>query len=144
MKRFRFLIVALGLFAVQGVFAVTLPSTSYSPYSSSSSYSEVQIYGSGTVITGSFNELGTATDVCTTEGEPGVPPEEGTCEECCSKYFGAKDPAGNLACVSSCEQGASLPLDAPLWFMLALAAAFAVMLSVAKHLAIRERAQKLA
>ncbi len=119
MRNLKFLILAFGLTITQGVFAVTLPSTSYSPYKSGDSYSEVQIYGNGTLITGSYDALGTAINVCTSS-EAGVPTEEDTCEECCRKYFGTKDPASNLACINSCEQGPSLPLSAPLWFALLL------------------------
>jgi len=123
---------ALGLMflMIQSAVAVTLPTTSYSPYSSGSDYSggssEV-VFGSGTIISGSFTSLGTVDpSVCTT---PGV--RRTDCEDCCDenvllpceKEQGKGVTCDNLytSCVNSCEQGGSLPLDGGLSILLTLA-----------------------
>ncbi len=132
MKILKFLIVALSIVAVQCAWAVTLPSTSYTPHSGGDGFSSQSVYGSGSLITGTFSALGdTDTGVCATE-TPDVPASGTSCEDCCESQSFADDDALYLECVNKCEQGASLPLDAPLWFMLALAsvgAAFTVILS---------------
>lgn len=130
MKRLKFLIVALGVFAAQGVFAVTLPSTSYYPHSSMDSYSSETAGTDFSIMRGDYLSLGAgeSPDVCAT-ATPGVPSGYGTCEDCCDNYF-PDDDSTYLQCVNACEQGASLPLDAPLWFMLVIA----VILSAAKNL----------
>ncbi len=134
MKILKFLIVALSIVAVQCAWAVTLPSTSYYPHSSTDSYSSGASGTDFSIMSGSYLSLGDGEsyDVCATK-TPGVPSGYGTCEDCCENYF-PDDDSTYLQCVNACEQGASLPLDAPLWFMLLLPAAF-VILSKANGLA---------
>ncbi|MDY6374191.1 MAG: hypothetical protein SPK91_07275 [Bacteroidales bacterium] len=126
MKRLKFLIVVLGLFTAQVMFAVTLPTTSYSEYYSSSDNvgGSVSIYGSGSVIEGSFQQLGDAAEKCPGDGNGKTtadPPE--FCSDCCAKAFPAPQFEDREQCVYACMRGPAVPLDAPLWFMLALAAA---------------------
>ncbi len=128
MKKLLFIgIVAL---MVQSLGAVTLPSTSYSPYAggSASTGTEQSLLTSGTMVTGSYVSLGDypSTDVCTTE-EPGVPPEGGSCEGCCDSNFNCTTDTECWSlyyqCVNSCEQGGSLPLDGGLSILLILSLA---------------------
>lgn len=119
MKNLKFLIMVCGIMIAQVVLAVTLPTTSYTPHSSGDSYSSESVYGGGSLIAGSFNTLGTEVDVCAS-ATPGVPSGYGTCEDCCDHYF-PDDESSYLQCVNACEQGPSLPIDAPLWFMLVIA-----------------------
>ena len=131
MKRLKFLIVVFGLIAAQGVFAVTLPSTSYTPYSGSDAFSSESAGGGLTMVKGAFDELGTVDPAASGKcvgASPGVPSSGATCSDCCITYYNcgsSSDPdcgSNFLSCINGCEQGPSLPLDAPLWFMLALAA----------------------
>lgn len=140
MKRLKFLIVALGLFATQGVFAVTLPSTSYTPYvcseSYTSSYSDehtdfrsfVGTYASLSSFDCSSQTTFDACNNCCIDKQ----------NECFAQCQGDEGCAADCAAqTSECQNncGRSLPLDAPLWFLLASI----VILSVAKTLTIYVR-----
>lgn len=118
MKNLKFLIMVCGIMIAQGVLAVTLPTSSYTPHSSGDSYSSESVYGGGSLIAGSFNTLGTEVDVCAS-ATPGVPSGYGTCEDCCDHYF-PDDESSYLQCVNACEQGPSLPLDGGLSILLVL------------------------
>lgn len=146
MKRLKFLIVVLGLFAVHGAVAVTLPSTSYSPSDMNGEYNNDAILYNNvdSRISGSFIALRAADETSCQTDDPGVPKSGSSCEDCCKTASGVEgcvdtcmaqegadidecqnscnESTGYKTCVNGCEQGASLPLDAPLWFMLALAA----------------------
>lgn len=130
MKRFKFLIVVLGLIATQGVFAVTLPTTSYTEYTSpTGGYDDNSISGVG-LPSSPFMQLGTISyDECTSMATFQL------CEQCCSNKVRdcysdptVTDKSECNTLSSECNNGCgrSLPLDAPLWFMLALAALGAV------------------
>lgn len=121
MKRLKFLIVALGVFAAQGVFAVTLPSTSYSEYYSPSDNvgGTVSIYGSGSMIEGSFQQLGDAAEKCPGDGNGKTtadPPE--FCSDCCAKAFPAPQYEEREQCVYACMRGPAVPLDGGLVMLL--------------------------
>ena len=132
MKNLRILIVlVLSVVASQMLLAVTLPGTSYTPYTSGGEgYSATEnVVGSGSLIKGSYLEqLGvTNYSECTNLTTFAA------CEQCCSnlviKCYESGKPMSECEALSSgCnnECGRSLPLDAPLWFMLALAAVGAV------------------
>ena len=125
MKRLKFLIVALGVFAAQGVFAVTLPSTSYNDHSSYVTVTDEYSVGGTLTQSGSFMQLGAISyDDCTS-----MPTFQG-CEQCCQQKaidcyndpsIPDKSECNTLSrdCNNGC--GRSLPLDAPLWFMLVIA-----------------------
>lgn len=125
MKRLKFLIVALGVFAAQGVFAVTLPSTSYSEYYSPSDNvgGTVSIYGSGSMIEGSFQQLGDAAEKCPGDGNGKTtadPPE--FCSDCCAREYPAPQYEAREQCVYACMRGPAVPLDGGLavFFLLSL------------------------
>ncbi len=132
MKILKFLILTFGLVAVQGMFAVQLPKTSYSDsYMLTGGDYDVSVYGSGSRITGNFFQLsdGEASEFSVCEGDgDGYTTGGDECSECCKSKFpvdSESDTEGlnkRAACISYCNQGPPLPLDAPLWFMLALAA----------------------
>ena len=134
MKRLKFLIVALGAFAAQGVFAVTLPSTSYNDHSSYVTVTDEYSVGGTLTQSGSFMQLGAISyDDCTS-----MPTFQG-CEQCCKqKVFDCysdpsitdKSECNTLSQNCNNDCGRSLPLDAPLWFLLV----GVVILSVAKNL----------
>ena len=143
MKQLRFLIIALGLTMAQVVLAVTLPSTSYQPYSVDTNYEGLGI-NVGTVNNSmTFSALGDGGswgDECARESSHDIL----ACQNCCADKFLSCCPGGEceedeyneckklqLSCANDC--GRSLPLDAPLWFVILSI----VMLSVAKHLAVR-------
>ncbi|MCQ2350655.1 MAG: hypothetical protein MJ003_01630 [Paludibacteraceae bacterium] len=130
MKKLLFIgIVAL---MVQSLGAVTLPSTSYSPYAGgSSSGTEQSLLSGGTMLTGSYSVLG-AYDECTKF-------DEGACESCCDSYLqhpcfeiclsqgGDPDTCASQCggqqvkeCKSACHGGGSLPLDGGLSILLVL------------------------
>ena len=130
MKTLKFLILALGLLAAQGVLAVQLPKTSYSEYYLPSGSEEISIYGSGSKITGNFAALGAGEtseySKCEGDGNGYAKIGDGntTCSACCADLIEIKSPADfdrREACVTYCQAGPPLPLDAPLWFMLLLA-----------------------
>lgn len=141
MKNLRILIVlVLSVVASQVVLAVTLPGTSYTPYTSGGEgYSATEnIVGSGSLIKGTYLEQLGETDYseCTSM------PTFAACEQCCSNlviqcYESGKSPSECESLSSSCNNscGRSLPLDAPLWFILMSV----VILSVAKNLIRRHR-----
>ncbi|MCQ2337259.1 MAG: hypothetical protein MJ010_08810 [Paludibacteraceae bacterium] len=134
MKKLLFLgIVAL---MVQSLGAVTLPSTSYSPYAgSTSSTGESFITDGGTMVSGSYNTLGSNgewDDECTGKI---VGTDKALCFECCSDK--AKECASecgtdiecltacannNASCSKACEAH-SLPLDGGLSILLLLSLA---------------------
>ena len=125
MKTLKFLILALGLIAAQGAVAVTLPSTSYNPYSGGGSSYEAE--PSGQLITlpsSSFRSLGAGEPVWCSDQTPGTT----ACSDCCYEaviacYSGGGEEsecdANNLECTRYCD-GHSLPLDAPLWALILL------------------------
>ena len=128
MKSLKFLIMFLGVLIAQGVMAVTLPSTSYTPYYQASGEESSSIYSSGSTITGNFLRLGDDGgdySDCTGDGNGYTADGSQTCAQCCAGLI----PAGSsedwmeqrAACVAYCEPGPALPLDAPLWFMLLIA-----------------------
>lgn len=136
MKKLLFIgIVAL---MVQSLGAVTLPSTSYSPYSASSPSDGSFITAGGTMVTGSYSSLGSGgyddPNICKGES-PDTPPagKGSSCEECCKTY--SYDPCKeaklsiaecaqyNYACTNSCQEGPSLPLDGGLSILLILSLA---------------------
>ncbi|MBO7368484.1 MAG: hypothetical protein J6U24_07820 [Paludibacteraceae bacterium] len=145
MKRVKFIIVALGLLAAQFVAAVTLPSTSYTPYAQGDDYSSSVTSPTGvTMVPSSYLQLGdfvydwSAAETCATD-YPGpenlslcqncVSGVEAGCEGMCTSYL-KTDPGKYKECLEWCGQqnlhyqgdcGRSLPLDAPLWFMLVIA-----------------------
>ena len=139
MKTLKFLILALGLIIAQGAVAVTLPSTSYSPYSIGGVYEAEPSGQMVTLPSSAFSSLG--------EGEPtwcaNQTPGTTACSDCCSEaviacYSSGEEEsvcdANNLECTRYCD-GHSLPLDAPLWFVVMSV----VILSVAKNLVRRYR-----
>ena len=122
----RNLILSILFWAVNAtIFAVTLPSSSYSGsfVGGADSY-EVQL-GTGTSMVGSTllssSGIDTDTSVCTEEGVQGSPSDCGICcynnvySDCISKGGTTKEcGALNTTCVQSCTQGTSLPLGTPL------------------------------
>lgn len=126
MKRLKFLIVVVAAFAAHGVWAVTLPTTSYNEYSSYVTTTEEYSVGGVSLPSSSFLQLGAIPyDDCTAMSTFQA------CEQCCSQKvrdcyndmsITDKSECNTLSteCNNSC--GRSLPLDAPLWFMIALAA----------------------
>ena len=131
MRKLKFIISVMAALAAQWAVAVTLPSSSYSPYSGSDASYDGAVY-SVTLPKSSFNALGTS-EWCSSE-TPGTD----ACENCCTDnvvacYGSGEEEAEcdrlNLECTRYCD-GGSLPLDAPLWFMLV----GAVILSAAKNL----------
>ena len=145
MKQLKFLIIALGLTIAQGVLAVTLPSTSYQPYNVATDY-EAEGFSVGNIKSNmNFSALaegGSWGDECAGAGSQEIL----ACQNCCLEKFYTCCPGG--ACdddeYNECKQlqrdcandcGRSLPLDAPLWFMLLSV----FILSVAKHLVVRMR-----
>ena len=140
MKRLKFLIcLVAAVLAAHGVKAVTLPSTSYSPYSSGSDgYDSYGAYSSGTsTVSGSYLKLSTDygyewTDHCA-ETYPGGENLQ-ACMACVESDWNAcyTECSGDDECMDWCDEqssiykdscGRSLPLDAPLWFMLLCPAA---------------------
>lgn len=137
---------ALGLMflMIQSAVAVTLPTTSYTPSYASEEFGTGSgvVFGSGTIVTGSYRSLGAIDpDVCTGSA-PGIPKSGTSCSNCCSTAAGLEscidacvnnggDPdeceescgasTGYDSCVSSCNAGPSLPLDGGLSILLALA-----------------------
>lgn len=142
MKRLKFLIVALGLIAAQGMFAVTLPTTSYKPASYVTD-DNVSSGMNGNLFSGSFLRLGSGEieTACLEEFPPETDPTGVACSQCCSDTYASVCPSGSCAdydqdfedCKTACV-ARSVPLDAPLWFMLALAA-----LGAAFSVALRKR-----
>ncbi|MBQ6732182.1 MAG: hypothetical protein IJR06_03575 [Paludibacteraceae bacterium] len=125
MKRLKFLILALGLFTAHVAFAVTLPTTSYTEYYSSSDNvsGSVSIYGSGSVIEGSFQQLGDAAEKCPGDGNGKTtadPPE--FCSDCCAREYPAPQYEAREQCVYACMRGPAVPLDGGLavFFLLSL------------------------
>lgn len=136
MKKLKFIISVMAALAAQWAVAVTLPSSSYTPYGGSDASYEAGAYYV-TLPSSSFIGLGTS-EWCSAE-TPGTE----ACENCCSEavtscYSSGEEEAEcdrlNLECTRYCD-GASLPLDAPLWFMVMSV----VILSVAKNLVRRYR-----
>lgn len=124
MNRLKFLILVAGLFAALRISAVTLPSSSYGGSGYTPSSSEVFSTSHGSTIKGSFFSLGDGhtTDDCVGD-DAGIPPTGGSCSVCCEDLFDPVDEEANYnECVDKCTKGPFLPLDAPLWYMLALAA----------------------
>ena len=125
MKRLKFLIVALGVFAAQGVFAVTLPSTSYNDHSSYVTVTDEYSVGGTLTQSGSFMQLGAIPyDDCTA-----IQTFQG-CEQCCQQKvlecyqnpsIPDKSECNTLSQNCNNDCGRSLPLDAPLWFLLVIA-----------------------
>ena len=135
MKKLLFIgIVAL---MVQSLGAVTLPSSSYSPYSGGGSESSEVVFGSGSMVTGSFSSLGGGMpsgyqeqfDACVS-----TYPEQGSVERmsCCeSVSTDCANACGSdyeciVACGSankSCVEAGSLPLDGGLSILLILSLA---------------------
>ncbi|MCQ2360955.1 MAG: hypothetical protein MJ009_05710 [Paludibacteraceae bacterium] len=127
MKKLLFIgIVAL---MVQSLGAVTLPSTSYSPYAGgSSSGTEQSLLSGGTMVSGSYSVLSEGDDPYTHVCDGAT-----DCEDCCynSAFLACLqaggDPnecgASNTKCVNSCEGGGSLPLDGGLSILLILSVA---------------------
>lgn len=129
--RLRLVLAVAALCSSAAMMAVTLPSTSYTPYSSDeTSYYGVE--GSFVTLSGSsFQSLGAS--VWCTDETPGT----SACEDCCYDAV--------IACYSSCSgddcsecdtnnkscrgycNGASLPLDGGLGLLLALSALGAVL-----------------
>lgn len=142
MKRLKFLILALGLIMAHGIFAVTLPSTSYTPYSGSDGSASEATGGGFSIVKGSYLQLADGDadySACEGDGNGYTKNNPGqTCADCCKSLIpgtSIADFESRAACVAYCEPGPALPLDAPLWYMLALAAlgsALAVTLRVAK------------
>ena len=138
MKKLKFLIVVLGLVAAQGVMAVTLPGSSYSPYTTEEQYnpqsvvpSGVRMTSGGLVSLGDYDDVYTWTDHCATD-YPG-PENIMACQNCVATDLSQCYTAcsGDSDCMDWCDEmnykyqgdcGRSLPLDAPMWFVLALAA----------------------
>ena len=147
MKRLKFLIVVLGVFATQGIFAVTLPTTSYSDgYYSNNSGNET-IFDSGTMIRGHYLQLGDGNDdysACEGDGNGYAKNNPGqTCADCCRSLIPGTtipDFESRAACIAYCEPGPALPLDAPLWFMLVIAV-LSVTLRAANYAASESRRQ---
>lgn len=137
MKKLKFLIVVLGLFAAQWVMAVTLPSTSYTPYAGDEQYgssvvpSGVSIKSGGLLSLGGYDDVYKWTSHCS-EDYPGpenlmacqscVAADLSKCYSACGEDTDCQDWCDEQNKIYQGECGRSLPLDAPLWFMLALAA----------------------
>lgn len=107
------------MFTIEGALAVTLPSTSYQSYDQS--YDETGV-PSGILIKGSYLAQGTGDySKCTGDGSGSTSDGTQECSECCQTQY-SRDVYDE--CHSFCWSGQPplTPLDAPLWFMLALAA----------------------
>lgn len=126
MDKIKFLIVLfVATMVAQGVMAVTLPSTSYSPYVDDCSYSSDVVVGTGTSITGSFASLGDGedekykTECAPTDPPSGITTKGEMCEECCAKWtqYGTQ---ARIDCNYECNHGPALPISTPLWFALLL------------------------
>jgi len=129
MKKLKLMALGLMFLMIQNAVAVTLPSTSYTPYAGGGSESSEVVFSSGSMISGSYSSLGTVDPgVCTTS-EPSVPAYESNCSDCCDIHVlgPCEDEKGtncdelNVTCINSCMQGGSLPLDGGLSILLALA-----------------------
>ncbi len=143
MKRLKFLIVVVAAFAAHGVWAVTLPTTSYNEYSSYVTTTEEYSVGGVSLPSSSFLQLGAIPyDDCTAMSTFQA------CEQCCKQkaidcyndpYIPDKSECNTLSgdCNDGC--GRSLPLDAPLWFMLVIAALSVTLRACARRVSQAER-----
>ncbi|MDY6427191.1 MAG: hypothetical protein SPK61_04160 [Bacteroidales bacterium] len=155
MKRLKFLIVAVAAFAAHGVWAVTLPGSSYTPYGTDEQYSSQSVVSSGVKVSsgglvrlGDYDDVYPWTDHCATE-YPG-PENIMACQNCvyldwqqCSKAC-----SGDNDCMDWCDEmnykfqgdcGRSLPLDAPLWFLLVGAVLSVTLRATARRVSQAER-----
>ncbi len=128
MKKLLFL--GIVVLMVESLGAVTLPSTSYSPYSASAPSGESFTTDAGTMVSGSYSTLGTSDCPSGTTVD---------CESCCYTALGIADceakcttqecvdqcyiDLGYKKCVDDCEGGGSLPLDGGLSILLILSLA---------------------
>ncbi len=120
---------------VQSLGAVTLPSTSYSPYSTSAPSDDGFITAGGTMVTGSYSTLGSNGEwdaECTSKivGTDKMP-----CVECCIDMANncVAECDGDIACLRACASNNescskacdahSLPLDGGLSILLILSLA---------------------
>ncbi|MCQ2360145.1 MAG: hypothetical protein MJ009_01515 [Paludibacteraceae bacterium] len=136
----KLLFIGIVVLMVQSLGAVTLPSTSYSPYSASSPSDDGYAIGGGTMVTASYSSLGAADD-CSDDKHAQAAGYKGCADCCVSKYLDttcygkcmaqggdpdscAAECAGPeaKACTDACE-GASLPLDGGLSILLILSVA---------------------
>lgn len=122
-------LMALGLMflMIQSAVAVTLPSSSYTPFSNDNEPSGV-VFGSGSTVGGSSSSLGLFGGY---QGECDNQPT-GNCEGCCTTYYDIEAclesgtpyeecRATYSSCIKACEGGGSLPLDGGLSILLVLA-----------------------
>ena len=147
MKQLRFLIIALGLTMAQVVLAVTLPSTSYQPYSVDTNYEGLGI-NVGTVNNSmTFSALGDGGswgDECARESSHDIL----ACQNCCVDKFSSCCPGGEceedeyneckklqLSCANDC--GRSLPLNGGEWVLILM-----VVLAVALKIELATRLDK--
>ncbi|MCQ2369027.1 MAG: hypothetical protein MJ007_00930 [Paludibacteraceae bacterium] len=140
MKKLLFL--GIVVLMVESLGAVTLPSTSYSPYSASTPSDGSFTTTGGTMVTGSFSTLGagecppkttidcgscceaatwSAYSSCIESQCGGLSPDE--CEAKCTEE------SGYNACMKDCETDPSLPLDGGLSILLILSLAGGILRS---------------
>ena len=125
----RNLILSILFWAVNAtIFAVTLPSSSYTGSFAGGADTYEVLLGTGTSMRGttllSSSGIDTDTSVCTEEGVQGNPADCGLCcynnvyKDCIDKG-GTSSECGalNTTCVQSCTQGSSLPLGTPLMLL---------------------------
>lgn len=136
LRLLKFILVQFGIIYSCTVFAVTLPSSSYKSYDPSDIY--VPVEGEGVRLgAGSFSALkegaiGSIQSECTFKWTRDNDPTGTNCSSCCSDMLDdlcGEDPDNCPQSViddaDACDRVCDtypLPLDAPLWFMLALAA----------------------
>ncbi len=134
----KFLIVlSVALLAAEAMLAVTLPSSSYSPYVAGDGAAEYDSYTGVQLPNVSFQMLGTAerTDVCVKADDDYSGDK---CVDCCNNYYGDGDTVpgkcadddwdcwdARSACVDYCRTELS-PIEGGEWFMVLLAALLAV------------------
>ena len=133
----KLLFIGIVVLMVQSLGAVTLPSTSYSPYpSSTSSTGESVITDGGTMVTGSFSTLSAGecphetTADCGTCCYNATKAQYDACMNSCMKTGGFEqceetclESSGYNSCVKDCETDPSLPLDGGLSILLILSVA---------------------
>lgn len=116
----------LGVLIAQVMFAVTLPTTSYSDGYNYSSGDDV-VFDSGTMIRGHYLQLGDGDEdfsACEGDGNGYAKNNPGqTCAECCKGLIPGTtipDFERRAACIAYCEPGPALPLDGGLSILLVL------------------------
>ena len=131
MKKLLFL--GIVVLMVESLGAVTLPSTSYSPYAGgTSSTGESFTTDGGTIVTGSYNNLSVGNGISDCQAYQKGSVERSTCcgEVVTQCYEGCKSAADPGSCMDACDDqqmkcidAPSLPLDGCLSILLILSVA---------------------